>query len=90
MISPYKAAQVLNEILRANDVAEIPPQMIYNYVKKGVLRTYEIDGRKYVDENGTDTKDFAQWAIRYCTKKGIVLVDEPTNTEVDGQLALEV
>lgn len=73
MITLYKASKIVNEILADNDLPLIPPQMMYNYSRNNLIKTYLVDGKKVVDEKGTDNKDFGMWLVRYLTKKGVVM-----------------
>jgi hypothetical protein len=81
--TPYAAAKILNEVLAEHDIKLIPPQMVYNYCKKGYIKSSTVNGKIVVDENS-----FAEWSVKYLAKKGVALVTE--STEIDGQLALEV
>jgi hypothetical protein len=75
MLSPYKAAKLVNEILDAHDLASIPPQMVYNYVRKGyILSTQDAKGKILVDEMDFENeKGFGSWMKKYLEGKGVVV-----------------
>lgn len=83
----YKAAQIVNAILEANGHKTVPPQLVYQYMANGMIKSYEdgsINARtnkpnKFVDLNGDDHKDFSQWIVRYMARKGIVYSDMNEN-----------
>ena len=82
LVSPYRATKILNEILRSADVKEIPPQMMYQYAKKGYITSQIVNGKIYFDVTATESeKDFGKWMMTYLSKKGIVLTDETEETE---------
>lgn len=80
-MTPYAAAKILNEILSSKGVSEIPPQMVYNYCKKGYIKSTLVNGKINVDESS-----FAEWSVKYLAKKGIEVLNE--TTECEGQLEL--
>jgi hypothetical protein len=87
MISPYAATKIVNRFLTEAGLNPIPPQMMYQYSKKGyILSTRDESGKIRFDETGTDEKDFGPWLVKYLTKKGITVVDEEVN---ENQLTLE-
>jgi hypothetical protein len=63
--SPYKCAQIINEELAELKLPAIPPQMMYNYVKKGYVASFvAADGKIKVNEI-----DLANWFTTYLAKK---------------------
>ncbi len=64
-LTAYQCAQIVNAVLEEKGVDHrIPNQMMYNYAKQGLLRTYVHEGRKYIDQ-----EDFARWLKSYVSKK---------------------
>lgn len=60
LMTPYQVAKTVNEMLTSRQLKTIPPQMVYNYVKKGLIRS----------ENGHIRVEVAEdWAERYVAKK---------------------
>lgn len=49
-LTGYKVAKAANEALKEAGFEEIPPQMVYNYMRKGYIATVEQDGKKFVEE----------------------------------------
>jgi hypothetical protein len=41
---------------------EVKPQMVYNYIKKGLIKSVEVDGRKMVQSEVA-----IAWVIKYIT-----------------------
>jgi hypothetical protein len=37
LLTPYRVAKIINEMLSHRGIKEIPTQMIYNYVRKGYI-----------------------------------------------------
>ncbi len=66
-MTPYAAAKIVNEVLRANDLPEIRPQMMYNYttgrLNKGKTPLIECD------RNGVTRDGLEKWIQTYVTKK---------------------
>jgi hypothetical protein len=83
MFTPYAAAKILNAVLAENEIKAIPPQMVYNYCKKGYIKSSTVNGKIVVDEGS-----FAEWSVKYLAKKGVAMITE--TTEVEGQLQLEI
>lgn len=80
-VSPYQAAKLVNAILVEVGLKEIPPQMMYNYTKKGYIPS--VDKKIKVE-------DLHEWTTKYLAKKGIVLDTEETESEVhEDQLSLD-
>jgi predicted site-specific integrase-resolvase len=65
ILSPYKAAGVVNTWLKEDGIEKkLPPQMMYGYVKKGyIVGTQTEDGKVCVM-----TEDLKAWYDKY-TKK---------------------
>jgi hypothetical protein len=63
--TPYQCAKIVNAAFRELGLAkEIPPQMLYTYVRKGyILGGRCADGRIVVDE-----ESFRTWLPKYLTK----------------------
>ncbi|MGA2412775.1 MAG: hypothetical protein ABSG46_20625 [Candidatus Binataceae bacterium] len=56
-ISPYRAAQLVNEMFRELGLTkQIPPQMIYTYVRKGYITA---------TDRRIDRQSFETWARPY-------------------------
>lgn len=85
LVTAYQAAKILNAILVANGRDEVPAQLVYQYAGKGYIYTYAVDGKKYVDLNGTldnpnnSKGDFGPWMVKYLARKGITM--GPSNSE---------
>lgn len=82
VMTPYGAAKIVNSILVENEIKTIPPQMVYNYAKKGYIVSSTVEGKIDIDE-----KDLMTWLIKYLAKKGIEIV-QVENNEVEGQEVL--
>lgn len=73
LVSAYGASKILNTILQENGLPTTPPQMMYNYVRNNLIVTTDVNGKKMIDVTSTESpKNFANWMIRYLTKKGVV------------------
>lgn len=48
-ITGFKVGVILNTKLSERGMKEIPTQMIYNYMKKGIIETVVIDGKKRIE-----------------------------------------
>jgi hypothetical protein len=88
-MTPYAGTKIVNGWLaKAGVDKKLPPQMIYTYVAKGYIASYETDE---LDSKGEPKKvvDEAQlltWFVKYATKNNIDLtsvVDQPVVNEVD-------
>ena len=87
--TPYGVAKLLNDTFTANGIDRtVPPQMIYNYTKNGM-----INGTKYPKTAGVtfDEDTVKAWIIKYIEKNYKVTVSfetdttEEDNVECDGQ-----
>lgn len=81
-MTPYAGSKIVNEILKENGIKEIPPQMVYNYSKKGYIVSGTLNGKIDITE-----ENLMVWIVKYLAKKGVEVI---TDTEVEGQLQLEV
>jgi hypothetical protein len=64
-LTPYAASKVVNSALSESGVDKVlPPQMFYNYVKKGYITS--TDGRIHTD-------DLQVWLVTYLTKNGVTV-----------------
>jgi hypothetical protein len=65
VFTPYQAAKVVNETLtRAGIDKQVPPQMLYTYVRKDkIASTIADDGRIMVDP-----ESLLQWTTAYVNK----------------------
>lgn len=63
-ITGYKASKMVNEVLDANNIKNIPPQMVYNYISKGYIKSEVVNNQRVVHIN-----DVAEWCDKYITKK---------------------
>lgn len=76
LLTPYAAAKIVNGILadlneaEGTDLKAIPPQMVYNYVRKGYIPSY--DGK-------VSSNDLMVWLAKYLSRKGVELT--ATSTE---------
>ena len=63
-ITGYKASKLVNETLVANNIKVIPPQMVYNYIAKGYIKSVVVNNQKlvHIDEVGA-------WCDKYIAKK---------------------
>lgn len=78
-VSPYAAAKLVNAVLVEVGLKEIPPQMMYNYVKKGYIPS--------VDKK-INVSDLHEWTTKYLAKKGITL-ETPETDENPDQLTID-
>jgi hypothetical protein len=71
-VTPYQCATIVNEWLKVHNILdpstesgfkETPPQMYYNYTKKGYITVTEIEGKRYVNID-----DLRKWYVGYVTK----------------------
>jgi hypothetical protein len=88
----YGVHRVLNKVLAANGVKGVKPQMMYNYLRNGLI----VPGEKIFGETlRTVTKEeAAAFILRYVLKHGLkITVDEtpaaPENTEPTGAVESE-
>lgn len=64
LLTAYKAAKQVNEVLTTNNLKNIPPQMMYNYVSKGLITTEDVNGQKLIRQSVLN-----EWAEKYVAKK---------------------
>lgn len=63
-LTAYAASKIVNDVLDEQGLNKtIRPQMIYNYVSKGYIKSYQVDGKTYVD-----VEDFGRWLKEYVEK----------------------
>jgi hypothetical protein len=70
--TPYRAAELVNETLRAEGIKEIPTQMMYNYTTQKVNQGKRPLIKFEYDESGTpivDKDDLMRWLTSYVNKK---------------------
>jgi hypothetical protein len=69
--SAYGVATVLNKVLAANGRNPIRPQMMYNYLRNGLL----VSGQKIFGETlrPLTASEVAEFLIRYATRNEIVI-----------------
>jgi hypothetical protein len=76
--SAYAVHTVLNQILVANGLEKVRPQMMYNYARNGLI----VSGEKIF---GATLRTFTpvevmEFLIRYCVRNGIeIKVGQPTD-----------
>lgn len=58
-ISPYKACQIVNQLLGT----KLPPQMFYNYVKKGYISTTIVNDHRVISRT-----ELIRWFTKYTLK----------------------
>lgn len=78
----YQIHSVLNQVLVANGLDKIRPQMMYNYARNGLI----VQGVKIFGQSlRTFTKsEVAEFIIRYSHRNGVtVKVGTPTNPNQD-------
>lgn len=63
-LTGYKFHKVVNEELATHNLAPIPPQMVYNYISKGYIKSVEVDGKRFVT-----AADGAEWQAKYVAKR---------------------
>lgn len=90
--SAYAIHTVINQILVANGLDKIRPQMMYNYARNGLI----VSGEKIF---GTTLRTFTQsevveFVIRYCHRNGIEVKvgtqSNPDQLELDLQMENQV
>lgn len=64
MFSGYKMSKVVNVRLVENSLKEIPPQMIYQYISKGYIKSVTENGKRFVTEEVMN-----EWCDKYITKR---------------------
>lgn len=82
----YGVSKVLNAILRDAGLKEVRPQMMYNYLRNGLL----VKGEKIFGENlrNVTNEEVLTFVGRYVERNKIVItVGEPTNPD---QLELDL
>ncbi len=60
----YTATKFVNEYLVSRGLSEIPPQMIYNYMKKKYIVTTVVDGQNLIAFD-----DLNNWVEKYVARK---------------------
>lgn len=63
-LTGYKVAKLANTQLTEAGLNEIRPQMVYNYMKKGFIKTVEVDG-----QNKVEIEVAQAWIDAYIAKK---------------------
>ena len=61
LLTPYEVAKVVNEMLAARGLKEIPTQMCYNYIKKGYIVSSA--------PNRVSPEDASEWGEQYVAKR---------------------
>jgi hypothetical protein len=68
-VTPYAAAKIVNAALAAAGVdKQLPPQMFYNYAKKGYIPT-DAAGK-------ISPADLEAWLAKYLAKQGVVVATQ--------------
>jgi hypothetical protein len=78
--SAYGVHTVLNRIMVANGLDTVRPQMMYNYLRNGLL----VRGEKIFGETLREVtkQEAVEFIIRYCVRNNIeIKVGEPTNKD---------
>lgn len=75
----YQVAKLANKELAANNLKTIPPQMVYNYIKKGYIKA-ELGVVSEAEAN--------RWIEKYVATK--LAKQASNNSEIEGQIQLEV
>lgn len=76
--SAYGVHTVLNQILVANGLDKVRPQMMYNYLRNGLL----VKGQKIFGQTlrNVTSDEVVEFIIRYAVRNGIeIRVGAPTN-----------
>lgn len=60
----YKMSKFVNDELKKVGIKEIPPQMIYNYISKGYIKSEVVEGKRVVSEEVV-----VEWCEKYIGKK---------------------
>jgi hypothetical protein len=60
LITAYEMVKVVNAMLKARGLKEIPTQMGYNYIKNGLVKS--VNGRVRIE-------DAEVWAEKYVAKR---------------------
>jgi hypothetical protein len=60
----YRLAQLTNEILDSFELKNIPPQMIYNYISKGLIESVVATGQRVVLREAA-----VEFLTKYVSKK---------------------
>lgn len=63
-MTAYKLSKVTNEVLKAVGIKTIPPQMIYNYVAKGLIKAEVVEGQNLVSKVTAEA-----WLTKYISRK---------------------
>jgi hypothetical protein len=64
MLTGYQLHKVVNHKLEECGFDSIPPQMIYNYMKNGMIPFQVVDGKKLIEVD-----DAREWIAKYINKK---------------------
>jgi len=67
-LTPWGAHLLVNAVLRAEGIKEIPPQMMYNYTSSKYNKG-EKPLIKFTPEDGVDRDALEAWLNRYVAKK---------------------
>jgi predicted site-specific integrase-resolvase len=60
----YKATKLINEVLAGHGLKAIPPQMTYQYISKGYIKSTDVNGRAEVSEEQVN-----EWLDKYLARK---------------------
>jgi hypothetical protein len=60
----YKVAKRVNAALKLAGLKEIPPQMVYQYIAKGYIESYDENGQNLVEMAAADA-----WIAKYVAKR---------------------
>lgn len=82
--SGYGATKVINERLKAENLPEIPPQMVYQYISKGMIKA---SGQKGDRGRKVTEATLTEWLERYVAKKKANVTSN--ETAIEAQLAGE-
>ncbi len=64
LVTGYQATKFVNEYLTVRGLKEIPPQMVYNYMKKGYIESVIVNGQKMID-----IETLGVWVEKYVARK---------------------
>jgi hypothetical protein len=64
MYTGYKMSKIVNTQLELRGLKKIPPQMIYQYISKGYIKSSEVNGQSLVHPITCE-----HWTRRYITKR---------------------
>lgn len=64
-MTPYQLHKLVNEMLKEEGLATIPPQMIYNYCSKKLIKgVTKVDGKLHIP-----MEECERWTKKYVAKK---------------------